>query len=38
MGRQSPRSDFEKEVDAAGYKDKVVYLERGDAFEFRVRK
>ena len=34
---QSPRSDFEKEVESAGWGDRVLYLDRGDAFEFGVR-
>ena len=34
---QSPRSDFEKEVESAGLGEKVLYLDRGDAFEFGVR-
>ena len=34
---QSPRSDFEKEVQSAGLGEKVLYLDRGDAFEFGVR-
>lgn len=34
---QSPRSDFEKEVESAGLREKVLYLDRGDAFEFGVR-
>lgn len=34
---QSPRSDFEKEVTNAGFDSKVLYLERGDVFEFGVR-
>ncbi|KAJ9097651.1 hypothetical protein QFC21_004687 [Naganishia friedmannii] len=33
----SPRSDFEKEVTKAGLDSKVLYLERGDVFEFGVR-
>ncbi|KAH8083637.1 beta-lactamase-like protein [Filobasidium floriforme] len=33
----SPRSDFEKEVESAGLGEKVLYLDRGDAFEFGVR-
>lgn len=36
-GQQSPRSDFEKEVTNAGFDSKVLYLERGDVFEFGVR-
>ncbi|KAJ9123905.1 hypothetical protein QFC22_000695 [Naganishia vaughanmartiniae] len=36
-GFQSPRSDFEKEVSKAGLDSKVLYLERGDVFEFGVR-
>ncbi|KAJ9105161.1 hypothetical protein QFC19_003620 [Naganishia cerealis] len=32
----SPRSDFEKEVSKAGLDSKVLYLERGDVFEFGV--
>jgi hypothetical protein len=34
---QSPRSDFEKEVESAGLGEKVLYLDRGDAFEFGIR-
>jgi hypothetical protein len=34
---QSPRSDFEKEVESAGLGQKVLYLDRGDAFEFGIR-
>lgn len=34
----SPLSDFKKEMSAAGFDDKVVYLDRGDEFKFTVRK
>ncbi|GHJ88668.1 hypothetical protein NliqN6_5070 [Naganishia liquefaciens] len=34
----SPRSDFEKEVTDAGLDSEVLYLERGDVFEFGVRR
>lgn len=33
----SPLNDFKKEVTKAGLQDKVVYLERGDAFKFEVK-
>jgi len=33
----SPLEDFKTEVDAAGLADKVVYLDRGDAFKFAVK-
>lgn len=33
----SPLSDFKKAVEEAGLSDKVVYLDRGDRFDFRVR-
>jgi L-ascorbate metabolism protein UlaG (beta-lactamase superfamily) len=33
----SPLDDFKKEVEAAGFGDKVVYLDRGDEFKFTVR-
>ncbi|KAK4031267.1 beta-lactamase superfamily domain-containing protein [Parachaetomium inaequale] len=33
----SPLDDFKKEVDAAGFGDKVVYLDRGDEFKFTIR-
>ena len=35
---QNPRSDFEQRVQDAGWNDRVLYLERGDAFDFGVRK
>lgn len=34
----SPLSDFKKAVTQAGLEDKVVYLDRGDKYEFEVRK
>ncbi|KAL2015469.1 hypothetical protein VTK56DRAFT_5394 [Thermocarpiscus australiensis] len=34
----SPLDDFKKEVEAAGLGGKVVYLDRGDEYRFRVRK
>jgi len=34
----SPRSDFEMKIKEAGLDDKVLYLDRGDSFEFGVRK
>ncbi|KAM0339881.1 hypothetical protein ACHAPQ_001439 [Fusarium lateritium] len=34
----SPRSDFEKAVKEAGMEDRVVILDRGDRYEFAVRK
>jgi len=33
----SPLSDFKKAVSEAGLDDKVVYLDRGDKYEFAVR-
>lgn len=33
----SPLEHFKKEVTAAGFDDKVVYLDRGDAFKFEVK-
>ncbi|KAL9112008.1 MAG: hypothetical protein Q9227_003628 [Pyrenula ochraceoflavens] len=33
----SPLEDFKKEMELAGLKDKVVYLERGDGFGFTVK-
>lgn len=32
----SPPSDFKKKVEEAGLSEKVVYLDRGDKFEFKV--
>ena len=32
----SPLEDFQRLVEAAGLKDKVVYLQRSDMFRFRV--
>ncbi|KAF4949993.1 hypothetical protein FSARC_13327 [Fusarium sarcochroum] len=34
----SPRSDFEKAVREAGMEDRVVLLDRGDRYQFAVRK
>jgi L-ascorbate metabolism protein UlaG (beta-lactamase superfamily) len=34
----SPLSDFKKEIEEAGLSDKVVYLDRKDAYEFEVRR
>jgi len=34
----SPLSDFKAEMTKAGLDDKVVYLDRGDAFEFQVQR
>lgn len=34
----SPLSDFQKAVTAAGFDGKVVYLDRGDAYEFAVKQ
>lgn len=31
---KSPLSDFEKEIEQAGLKDKVIYLEHGDQYQF----
>ena len=33
----SPLSDFKKAIEEAGLNDKVVYLDRGDQFRFRVK-
>ncbi|KAH9909206.1 Metallo-hydrolase/oxidoreductase [Xylariomycetidae sp. FL2044] len=33
----SPRSDFEKKVEEEGWGDKVVYLDRGEQYRFKVR-
>lgn len=33
----SPLADFKAEMTKAGFDDKVVYLDRGDQFEFEVR-
>ncbi len=33
---KSPLADFQREVDAAGLSDRVVYLERGMKYDFRV--
>jgi L-ascorbate metabolism protein UlaG (beta-lactamase superfamily) len=35
---KSPLSDFEKEVNAAGLKDKITYLKHGDTYQFKPRK
>ncbi|OAA36649.1 hypothetical protein NOR_07449 [Metarhizium rileyi] len=34
----SPLSDFKAEVDKAGLKDRVVYLDRGEAYQFAPRE
>jgi L-ascorbate metabolism protein UlaG (beta-lactamase superfamily) len=34
----SPLSDFQKEVEKEGYDKNVVYLDRGEAYQFLVRK
>jgi L-ascorbate metabolism protein UlaG (beta-lactamase superfamily) len=34
----SPLSDFKKEIEHAGLSDKVVYLDRKDAYKFEVKK
>ncbi|KAL8992712.1 MAG: hypothetical protein Q9169_006893 [Polycauliona sp. 2 TL-2023] len=34
----SPLSDFKKKMAEAGLQDKVVYLDRGDRFDFKVRQ
>lgn len=34
----SPLQDFKKEVEKAGLEGKVVYLDRGEKFEFTVEK
>jgi L-ascorbate metabolism protein UlaG (beta-lactamase superfamily) len=34
----SPLDDFKKEVEAAGFADRVVYLDRGDEYRFAVRE
>ena len=34
----SPLKDFKDEVEKAGWTDKVVYLDRGDTYEFEVRE
>lgn len=34
----SPLQDFKKEVEAAGFGDRVVYLDRGDEYRFAVRE
>ncbi|ETN44463.1 uncharacterized protein HMPREF1541_10133 [Cyphellophora europaea CBS 101466] len=34
----SPLSDFKKEVQSAGLENKVVYLDRGEEFRFKVRQ
>jgi L-ascorbate metabolism protein UlaG (beta-lactamase superfamily) len=31
---KSPLSDFEKEIEQAGLRDKVIYLKHGDQYEF----
>lgn len=33
----SPLSDFQKEMNSAGLADKVVYLDRGERFDFSIR-
>lgn len=33
----SPLADFKAEMSQAGLDDKIVYLDRGDEFQFRVR-
>lgn len=33
----SPLSDFQKEVEKAGYHDRVIYLDRGDLYRFIVK-
>ncbi|GJC81695.1 hypothetical protein ColLi_04533 [Colletotrichum liriopes] len=33
----SPLEDFKNEVDAESKKDKVVYLDRGEHYRFKVR-
>lgn len=33
----SPLSDFKKAMDEAGLSDKVVYLNRNDAYRFKVK-
>jgi hypothetical protein len=33
----SPLEDFKTEMTKAGFDDKVVYLDRGDRFDFEVR-
>lgn len=34
---KSPLADFQRAVDAAGLKDKVSYLARGDSYQFKTR-
>jgi hypothetical protein len=34
----SPLEDFKTEMTKAGFDDKVVYLDRGDRFDFEVRE
>lgn len=34
----SPLSDFKKAMDEAGLSDKVVYLDRKDAYRFKVKE
>lgn len=34
---ESPLKDFKTEAEMAGLRDKIVYLNRGDKFEFAVR-
>ena len=34
----SPLSDFKAEMDKAGLSDKVVYLDRGDGYKFKVQQ
>lgn len=33
---KSPLSDFERKIEQAGLKDKVIYLKHGDQYEFHV--
>ena len=33
----SPLSDFKREMEAAGWGGKVVYLDRKDAYRFKVK-
>lgn len=34
----SPLEDFRKKMQEAGLQDKVVYLDRGDRYSFKVKK
>lgn len=34
----SPLDDFKKEVEKAGLSSKVVYLDRGDRYDFHVKQ